>query len=89
MLNAKHVTNIHQERVFILEGTNWIAQKSILGIHGAVDDKLHEHITQIATIAMELTKKVTLASSKVVFDVGDTLNKVNPKPLLCGLITVV
>jgi hypothetical protein len=34
MLDAVHATDLHPPRSFILEGTNWIAQRSLLGIHG-------------------------------------------------------
>jgi hypothetical protein len=56
MLKATHVQEQHIPMDFILEGTNWIAQKSIMGIHGSVNDKIYGQITEIATIMMEATK---------------------------------
>jgi hypothetical protein len=45
---------------YILEGTNWIAQKRVMGIHGGdMDDLVHMKLIHIATCAMELTKELS------------------------------
>jgi len=57
MLKATHVQAQHAPMNFILEGTNWIAQKSILGLHGDVQDEIYSQVSEISTIMMEITKK--------------------------------
>jgi hypothetical protein len=59
MLNACcRTSSAPTPKSFILEGTNWIAQKSVMGVYGDVDDDFHTKITQISTILMEATKEI-------------------------------
>jgi hypothetical protein len=87
MLDGVHVSWALKPSRFILEGTNWIAQKCLLGIEGGnPKDNTAMQITQIATILMEMTKNLRVGDS-VVLPV-DGLNKDHGKALAAVKVSI-
>jgi hypothetical protein len=80
MLDAEHKFDPMISKTFILEGTNWITQRSLMGVHGGTDPDVNEQVTKLATIMMELTKHFPLGD-KILLSTKNGVDKDHGKAL--------